>query len=63
MKIAQSEGNVSFIFCGCSSLTTLDLSGFVTRDIIDMHDMFAQCSSLTTLDISKFDTDGYELYV
>ena len=45
-----------YIFAGCSSLTTLDLSSFDTSKVTDMHGMFSGCRSLTTLDLSNFDT-------
>ena len=44
------------MFYGCSSLTTLDLSGFDTSNVTNMSYMFNGCSSLTTLDLSGFDT-------
>ena len=44
------------MFSECSSLTTLDVSKFDTKNVIDMGGMFYNCSSLTTLDVSKFDT-------
>jgi len=47
---------MSYMFNTCSSLTTLDVSGFDTRLVTDMGFMFYNCSSLTTLDVSGFDT-------
>ena len=44
------------MFLSCSSLTTLDVSGFDTRNVTDMSYMFSNCESLTTLDVSGFDT-------
>ncbi|MDY3026021.1 MAG: BspA family leucine-rich repeat surface protein, partial [Candidatus Faecivicinus sp.] len=41
---------------GCSSLTSLDVSGFDTSNVTIMSWMFAGCSSLTSLDVSSFDT-------
>ena len=52
------------MFSGCSSLTSLDLSGFKTSLVGDMGYMFDGCSSLTTLDLSSFNTyyvDNMEL--
>ena len=46
------------IFYGCSSLTSLDLSGFDTSNIAGMAYMFYGCSSLTSLDLSGFDTSN-----
>ena len=48
--------DMRFMFYGCSSLTTLDLSSFDTSQVMDMRFMFKGCSSLTTLDLSSFDT-------
>ena len=47
--------DMSRMFEGCSSLTTLDLSGWNTSKVIDMSRMFEGCSSLTTLNISGWD--------
>ncbi|MBR3328214.1 MAG: BspA family leucine-rich repeat surface protein [Atopobiaceae bacterium] len=44
------------MFYGCSSLTSLDLSGWDTSNVTTMDDMFYGCSSLTSLDISEWDT-------
>ena len=48
--------NMSNMFCFCSSLTSLDVSGFDTSKVTDMNYMFSHCSSLTNLDVSGFDT-------
>ena len=44
-----------YMFSGCSSLTSLDLSSFDTRNVTDMAYMFYNCSGLTNLDVSSFD--------
>ena len=44
------------MFCGCQSLTVLDLSSFDTSQVTDMRGMFYSCKSLTALDLSSFDT-------
>lgn len=44
------------MFYGCSSLTSLDVSGFDTSAVTLMGSMFKDCSSLTSLDLSNFDT-------
>ena len=44
------------MFSNCSSLTSMDLSGFDTSKVTMMSDMFNGCSSLTSLDLSSFDT-------
>ena len=54
-----NTSEVTSMFCmfsGCSSLTSLDLSGFNTANVIIMGSMFNRCSALTELDLSNFDT-------
>ena len=48
--------NMSAIFAGCSSLTSLNLSSFNTANVTNMNSMFGICSSLTSLDLSSFNT-------
>ena len=50
--------NMSFMFNGCSSLTSLDLTGFNTANVTKMGSMFRGCSSLTNLDVSTFNTSA-----
>ena len=50
--------NLWAMFLGCSSLTSLDLSGFNTSNVTDMTGMFYDCSSLTSLDLSHFNTSN-----
>ena len=47
---------MGFMFSGCSSLTSLDLSHLDTDVVTDMSAMFQSCSSLTSLDLSHFNT-------
>ena len=44
------------MFYGCSSLTSLDISGFNTEKVTDMSNMFYGLSSLEYLDIYNFNT-------
>jgi surface protein len=44
------------MFENCSSLTSIDLSGFDTSSATEIRYMFENCSSLTSLDLSSFDT-------
>ena len=48
----------SFMFGGCSSLTSLNLSNFNTNNVNNMSGMFSKCSSLTSLNISNFNTNN-----
>jgi len=45
------------MFENCSSLESLDLSGFNTKMVADMGCMFMGCSSLESLDLSGFNTE------
>ena len=44
------------MFNNCSSLASLDLSGFNTANVTTMQNMFSGCSSLETVDLSGFNT-------
>ena len=48
--------SMSWMFSGCSGLTSLDVSGFDTGKVTNMSHMFGNCSGLTSLDVSGFDT-------
>ncbi len=59
--VTNEVTNMRSMFSGCSSLKSLDLSGFNTSNVGSdvtggMDSMFSGCSSLTSLDLSKFDT-------
>ena len=44
------------MFQNCTNLTSLDVSGFDTKNVTDMTSMFQNCTNLTSLDVSGFDT-------
>ncbi len=46
------------MFNSCSTLTSLDVSGFKTDNVMNMNCMFRSCSSLMSLDVSGFETDN-----
>ena len=48
--------DMNYMFTDCSSLTSLDVSGFKTDNVTDMNYMFGRCSGLTSLDVSGFNT-------
>ena len=50
--------SMSWMFNGCSGLTSLDVSGFDTGNVTSMDGMFYGCSGLTSLDVSGFDTQN-----
>ncbi len=52
--------NMGSMFYYCSSLTSLDLSGFNTEKVTDMGGMFTYCSKLTSLDVGSFNTEKVE---
>ena len=47
---------MSFMFYGCSSLASLDVSGWDTSRVANMSRMFEGCSRLVSLDVSGWDT-------
>ena len=50
--------SMDYMFSGCSSLVSLDLSGFDTSSVTSMVGMFSECSSLESVDLSSFDTSN-----
>ena len=46
------------LFQGCSSLETVNLSGFDTSQVTSMQLMFYGCISLKSLDLNNFDTSN-----
>jgi surface protein len=54
----QDVTNMDYMFWYCSSLTSLDLSGFNTQNVTSMREMFAGCSNLTSLDVTGFNTQN-----
>ena len=50
--------DMGFMFDGCSSLTSLDVSGFNTTNVERFCALFAGCSSLTSIDVSHFNTSN-----
>ena len=46
------------MFCGCNSLTSLNLSTFNTSNVTSMIAMFRGCNSLTSLNLSTFNTSN-----
>ena len=50
--------DLSYMFYGCDSLTSLNLQSFNTNNINNMEYMFYYCYSLTTLNLSSFNTQN-----
>ena len=55
--ITDQLTDMSYMFCWCSSLTSIDVSNFNTANVTDMSYMFGGCIALTSLDVSKFNTE------
>lgn len=51
----SSVNNLSWMFSGCSSLASVDLSNFDTSSVTVADGVFNDCSSLKRLDLSSFD--------
>ena len=49
IKFKRPLNNMSYMFCGCSSLTSLNLSNFKINNVNNMSGMFLKSSSLTSL--------------
>lgn len=52
----KNAEDMSRMFDGCTSLTTLDLTGWDTSKVTDMSNMFNGCTSLTTLNLRNWNT-------
>ena len=50
--------DMSNMFYNCSSLTSLDLSGFNTAKVTNIEQMFYGCESLLSINISNFNTSN-----
>ena len=56
----EAVTDMSYMFYNCSSLKTLDLGNFKTRNVKNMFGMFAECKSLTNVTLYNFDTRNVE---
>ena len=52
--------DMSYMFYGCSGLTSLDVSGFDTSNVTNMNGMFQNCRGLTSLDIGEWNASKVE---
>ncbi|MBP5339480.1 MAG: BspA family leucine-rich repeat surface protein [Prevotella sp.] len=48
--------DMSYMFSGCSSLDTLNVSTFSTANVTNMVAMFSECSALKSLNLGKINT-------
>ena len=54
--IDNTHTDLSFMFIGCTALTTVDTTNWDTSNVTNMQSMFNGCESLVSLDLSNFDT-------
>ena len=54
----RNATDMSEMFVGTVSLTSVDLSSFDTQNVTNMGSMFLRASNLTSLDLSSFDTQN-----
>ena len=52
--ITATYYGINGMFYGCSSLTSLDLSGWDVSNLYNIYYLFRDCNSLTTLDVSTW---------
>ena len=52
--ITNNVIDMSYMFCRCYSLTSLDLSNFNTNNAIDISYMFRGCLNLRFLNLNQF---------
>ena len=50
--------DLEYMFNGLKKLKWMDVSNFITSDVLHMRYMFANCEALTSLDLSKWDTSN-----
>jgi len=55
-KFKKLLTNTNYMFFGCSSLKSIDLTSFNTTNVNNMSCMFRGCSSLKSIDLSSFNT-------
>ena len=54
--ITDNVTDMQYMFYNCSTLTSLDVTGFNTASVTNMSGMFYRCQQLQTLDLSNFNT-------
>ena len=52
----ENVKSMDYMFQGCNSLKSIDLSKFNTANVLNMKSMFSSCNSLTTLNLSHLNT-------
>lgn len=56
--VTDNVTDMGAMFGECSSLTSIDVSGFKTDNVTNMGHMFGGCSRLTSIDVGGFETDN-----
>ena len=59
-KFKNALNDISFMFCNCRSLISIDFHNFNSNELINISGMFCNCSSLKKINFSKFNT--YKIY-
>lgn len=50
--------HMQYMFNLCTALSSVDLTGINTCQVVNMHNLFYSCGSFTSLDLSNFDTSS-----
>ena len=58
IKFNTKIKDCSYMFYGCSNITSIDFSSFDTTNVTSMKNMFDKCYNLTDLDLSSFNTEN-----
>jgi surface protein len=59
--VTDNIEDMSYMFCGCKSLASLNVVFFNTEKVTDMTRMFEDCEKLTSVDVNRFHTDKLTL--
>ena len=51
----------SYMFNNCNSITSIDLSSFNTKEVVDMQYMFSGCTNLIYINLTSFNTSKVKL--
>ena len=54
----ENVTSMEYMFRGCSSLTSLDVTNFNTANVTSMFKMFSNCFLLAELDVTHFNTEN-----
>ena len=55
-KFNKVLNDVSFMFCNCRSLISIDFSNFISNELTNLSGLFCNCASLKNINFSKFNT-------